>query len=158
MEHVRIVKMYTVPAIKVRVLRLYIGQWPQWYGPGGPGDAAADIDAACRAEGLPLALVALGADNALLGTVTLKETSLGSGNGIGPWLGALVVEPARRRQGIGGALIDAGQNLARELGFSEIYATTDAAVGLLTARGWKPNGLHAQSQRGELAIYCKPLT
>lgn len=158
MEHTRIVKMHTVPAIKALVVRLYIRQWPQWYGPDGPGDAAADVDAACRAEGLPLALVALDADDVLSGTITLKEESLGSENVIGPWLGALVVEPARRRQGIGGALIEAGQNLARELGFSEVYATTDAAAGLLMERGWKPNGMHVQSQRGELAIYCKRLT
>src|SRR5690606_20296704 len=36
----------------------YATEWPEWYGPDGPGDAVGDLNARVEGEGLPLGLVA----------------------------------------------------------------------------------------------------
>ena len=58
-----------------------------------------------------------------------------------PWLAALVVDPAYRRQGIGEQLIGEIENLAKKLGYQEIYVGAGEKSGLseitLENRGWK---------------------
>jgi hypothetical protein len=48
-------------------------EWPRWYGPGGEGNAAADLAAYANSEGaLPVGVVALSADGDPIGTAALK--------------------------------------------------------------------------------------
>ena len=63
----RVVPLIEAPAARPVLVRWYVAEWPSWYGPGGRGDARADLAAAshCR-DSLPLALVALDATDALL--------------------------------------------------------------------------------------------
>ena len=58
-----------------------------------------------------------------------------------PWLAALLVAPADRKQGIGEQLIAAIETLAQQLGYEEIYVGTGEKSGVPTAtlseRNWK---------------------
>lgn len=109
--------------------------WPGWYGPGGQGDALADITARATPGALPLGLIAE-AGGEVLGTVALAETSYGAA-GDSPWLIGLGVAPKARRQGIGAALIAGAEALARQRGAGALHTTTREAAGLFTARGWE---------------------
>lgn len=80
--------------------RWFVEEWTPWYGPGGNGDATADLQGCCHRDRLPLAVVALDDSDRVLGTAALKNESLGSELGYGPWLAAVLVggiSPERRR-------------------------------------------------------------
>jgi GNAT superfamily N-acetyltransferase len=53
-----------------------------------------------------------------------------------PWLAALYVAPAFRKQGIGSALVHAIERHARDVGCNELYLYTVTAEGLYTKLGW----------------------
>ena len=110
--------------------------WPEWYGPDGPGDAARDVAARCRSRGLPLGLVALGPAGGVCGTAALGARSHGARGAEAPWLIGLAVRADRRGQGVGSALVAAGERHAREAGHDRLFAATSAAAGLLRRRGW----------------------
>lgn len=112
--------------------------WPGYYGPGCPGSARDDLAARDREHGLPLGLVALRENDEVLGTVALTETSHGADEGEGPWLGGLAVAPLHRRRGVGAALVEAAEVLARDEGHPVLYSTTRNAEALLRARDWTP--------------------
>ncbi len=111
-------------------------EWPDWYGPGGPGTPEADLRARCRKSGLPWGVVALGAGMPV-GGAALAHVSHGAAAGETPWLVGLVVAPDRRGQGIGSALVAACEAQARAEGFATLFSTTGAARGLLLRRGWR---------------------
>ena len=81
-------------------------QWPSWYGPGGRGDAVADLTARAQRGRIPLGLVAI-EDGAAIGTCALTEESMSRSGDFGAWLVGLWVAPERRRQGLGLELIRA---------------------------------------------------
>jgi len=132
--------------------RWYVAAWAPWYGPGGQGDAAADLAACGADDALPLCLVALDADGTVLGTAALRADSVGREHGPGPWLAALLVDEARRGQGIGTALVAATEDAARRLGFTALYVSTDTTHGLFRRRGWQAVGDSA-SLRGAVTVY-----
>lgn len=109
--------------------------WPGWYGPGGPGDAEADLLLRSRVAGLPWGVVAL--EGAPVGTAALGLSSHGAEPGEGPWLLGLLVAPAARGRGVGSALVAACEAEARLGGHGRLLATTGAAEGLLRRRGWQ---------------------
>ena len=109
--------------------------WPEWYGPGGPGDAEADLRLRARLAGLPWGVVALEGGRPV-GTAALGPASHGAEAGEGPWLLGLVAAPAWRGRGIGSALVAACEAEARRGGHGRLLATTEAAEGLLRRRGW----------------------
>jgi GNAT superfamily N-acetyltransferase len=137
--------------------RWFVEEWAPWYGPGGQGDASADLLACCNHDHLPLALVALDNDDQALGTAALKPRSLGSELGYGPWLAAVLVGRPFRRQGIANALIGAMEDQARRLNLSRIYVSTNSAVSLVTRRGWIPTGDEVGSLRGRVSIFSLDL-
>lgn len=130
----------------------FVAEWAPHYGAGGPGDAASDLRGCLNRDSLPVAAVALDADDALLGTAALKEESVGSELGVGPWLAAFLVAPEHRGQGVGTALVAAIEGEAARLGFAELYTATDTAQGLLKRRGWRLFG-NTESLRGPLKVY-----
>ncbi len=141
--------LVAAPGARTGLARLMRAAWPDWYGPGGQGEAGADLLDRSREAGLPWGVAALEGDVAV-GTAALAATSHGAEPGEGPWLVGLVVAPARRGRGIGSALVAACEAQARAEGRAErgargrgragerprLLATTEAARALLLRRGW----------------------
>ena len=151
-QDLRIVHLAEAPEAAPTLARWFVAEWAPWYGPGGAGDAEADL-AACRSrEALPICLVALSDGGDVLGTAALKTDSVGSELGVGPWLAAILVGPAHRRRGVGSALVAAIEGEAARLGFAAIYTSTDAAAAMLERRGWQAFGT-TRSLRGPITVY-----
>jgi GNAT superfamily N-acetyltransferase len=144
--------------------------WAPYYGPDGPGDAAADLRASCHRDRLPICLAALAAAGAALGTASLKDTSVAERSDLGPWLAALVVAPEFAGQGVAEFLVAAIEDRARRLGRNALYCDAnadetlkseggweEADAALLAGRGWTRIGA-ASSLRGATAIYRRVLT
>jgi GNAT superfamily N-acetyltransferase len=151
---VRIVYLAEHPGLVPHLVGAYLAE---------RGDTGADTRAtaearwrACqRVTGLPLGLLALEGD-ALRGAVALLPTSVDSRTDLGPWLGALFVLPAFRRQGVGTALVRAAEVEAHRQGFPVLYAGTHTADGLFTRCGWEK--IDECEDRGlRLAIYRRLL-
>jgi len=130
--------------------------WPDHYGPGGPGDAAADLRECCTGDPLPFALLALDGSGAPVGTAALKREWLGSERHPGPWLAALLVAPAHRGAGVARALVAAIEDAARYLGYVSLYAAMEADSDLLTRRSWRPVDRIA-TDGGGATVYCLDL-
>ncbi len=65
-----------------------------------------------------------------------------------PWLAALYVAPEYRKQGIGGALVRAIEQHAREVGCAELYLYTVTAEPFYAKLGWTTRerfGWHGES-------------
>lgn len=152
MSDVRIAHLTDVPEAVPTLVDWFIGEWEPWYGPGGEGDARADLAACGDRNALPVCLVALADDGELLGTAALKEDSVGSEHGAGPWLAALLIGKDQRGKGIGTALVAAIENEARRLGFAEIYCSADASAQILECRGWQAFAT-TESLRGTITVY-----
>src|SRR5205823_6396754 len=88
----------------------------------------------------------------LVGTIALREQAIESHPEYQPWLGGLYVAEPRRRRGVGTALVGAGMAVARGLGYTTVFATTEVAAGLLERLGWERVGslLH---EGQSLALY-----
>ena len=112
-------------------------EWPDWYGPDGRGDAAADLSAFANADGdLPVGVVALDDSGSPVGIAALKATSIDTYADVSPWATAGYVLPEERRRGIGASLLSAVLVEARRLGFQTVYCATASAVSLLEREGW----------------------
>lgn len=113
-------------------------EWPNWYGRGGRGDAAADLSAFANVAGdLPVGVVALDGSGEPVGIAALKATSIDTYTHVGPWATAGYVIPEQRRRGIGAILLCALLVEARRLGFHAVYCATASAVSLLEREGWR---------------------
>nr|WP_320142955.1 GNAT family N-acetyltransferase [uncultured Cohaesibacter sp.] len=132
-------------------------QWSDWYGPEGPGNAIADLEAWADGDALPLARLALSSDGEPLGIAALKNEGLGEEYGLGPFLSAFYVPAVHRRRGAGLALVRAIEEAARGHGLGVIYCTTDGARSLIEKAGWENTGLTSPSERGLLTIYRRSL-
>lgn len=110
-------------------------EWPAWYGPGGPGNAAADLRMSSNRRVIPIAVVAH-LDGTLCGTAALKPRSVETHPHLSPWLAALLVGRRFRRKGVGYRLIAEIEQLAAELGYPRLYCATATAGSLLARRGW----------------------
>jgi GNAT superfamily N-acetyltransferase len=112
-------------------------EWPDWYGSNWKGDAAADLkDYANRAGELPVGVVALDESMSPVGIAALRATSIESHRHLSPWATAGFVVPSRRRQGIGGDLLNALVVEASRLGHRSMFCATASAVSLLKREGW----------------------
>ncbi|WP_373355449.1 GNAT family N-acetyltransferase [Pseudoroseicyclus sp. CXY001] len=125
------------PHLGAAAARLMEETWPDWYGPGGEGNAAEDIARRSCAESLPCGLAAVTEEGRLAGLVTLDASSHGALAAEGFWMNGLVTDPACRRQGVADALVAALEAEAARRGACEIHSTTVAAGGLLERRGWR---------------------
>ncbi len=135
MPSVKVLTLSAAPETHGAVAEILRKTWPGYYGPYGPGDAAADVAARSSGADLPVGFVAMG--HAPIGTVTVNTASFGvSDAGEGPWLMGLAVVPEARNAGVGSALVAAAEDHARKTGASCIYSTTRSAAGLLQQRGW----------------------
>lgn len=115
----------------------FVAEWPDWYGPGGQGNAESDLrELANPAGALPVGVVALDDDASPLGIAGLKATSIDSYAHVGPWAAAGYVIPSRRREGLGALLLAGLLAEAHRLGFGQIYCATANAASLLERQGW----------------------
>ena len=73
-----------------------------------------------RGEGLPTTFVAI-SDTLPVGMATLKQTELWKLPNVAPWLSALYVLPAYRKQGVGARLINAVKANAARWGFDSLH-------------------------------------
>lgn len=152
----RIVHLLDAPEAVPTLVRWFVAEWEPWYGPAGDGDAESDF-AACRDRGaLPICLVALNEASAALGTAALRDESVGSELGVGPWLAGVLVSKENRGAGVGKALIAAIEDEARRLGFGAIYTSADADAATMRRQGWHEHGA-AQSLRGRVTVYRRQL-
>lgn len=132
-------------------------EWLRWYGPGGEGNAAADLAANANSEGaLPVGVVALSADGDPIGTAALKAAFTPGFAHLTPWASAGWVRPDLRRSGLGALLLRALEAEGRRLGYSNLYCATTTAVTLLEREGWTA---HAQTVHdgGLIGIFRRKL-
>jgi len=116
----------------------FVTEWPTWYGPNGPGNVQADVEALAASEGtLPVGIVAF-RDGVSLGIGALKAASIPSHDHLSPWAAAGFVVPAYRGRGIGTILLQALVAKSRELGFACVYCGTSTSESLLVRAGWRP--------------------
>lgn len=114
----------------------FVDEWPEWYGVGGRGNAAEDLEAFAASEGgLPLGLVALD-DSVPIGVAAFKAESLPTHRHLTPWAAAGLVLPAHRGQGVGARMLEALVRHASRLGYERVYCGTATAVTLLRRSGW----------------------
>lgn len=111
-------------------------QWPAYYASRTPVDIAQDFHAEANRTELPLRLVAF-ANGELAGTITLREQATWTLPEYQPGLGGLLVMARHRGQGIGTELVKVGMNIARDQGYTAVYATTVNARGILKRLGWQ---------------------
>jgi GNAT superfamily N-acetyltransferase len=148
----KIINLLDMPRLRVPLEQWFVAAWLPWYGPGGQGNAKSDIAEYCERDLLPICLLAIDQNEHAIGTASLKENSVGSSPGTGPWLAAVLVNENLCGQGIGTALVVAIENEAIRLGFKSVWSSTDSAGPILERQGWKKEG-GAMSLRGPLDIY-----
>lgn len=144
-----------VPSALPLLARWFTEEWEPYYGSGGPGNAAADLKASCQREELPIGLIAVSAADEVLGTISLKSSSI-SHHHLGPWGAAFLVGKEYRRRGVGSILLEALEDEARRLGFESVFMSTDGATNLVERRGWRQFD-KAESLRGPVRVYEKQL-
>ena len=129
--------------------RLHFEQWgailPDW------SYAAAFAELASHGTGpvIPTTLVALGEDDALLGSCSLLATDHESMRDYAPWLASLYVVEGFRRHGIGRALVERVVEDAAELGVPTLYLYTQDAQSYYASLGWRR---HAPYRFGSLEV------
>ncbi len=125
-------------------------EWEPYYGASGPGDAAGDLRDSANRMSLPISLVAF-VERELVGTIALKEASI-SHPALEPWGAAMLVHEDWRGGGVGTALVEALETLARGLGYPKLYMSTDAANRIVESRGWRAFDT-TESLRGTITVY-----
>ncbi len=85
---------------------------------------------------LPIGLIAF-YDDELCGIAALRVDSIATHKHLAPWAAAGLVTPTLRRMGIGGRLVSAVEDIAREMGYAAIYCGTNAANSLLRRGRWQ---------------------
>jgi GNAT superfamily N-acetyltransferase len=148
---VRFALLGDVPHLADTLVAWYEREWFEYYGPGGPGDARANVQECMDATDLPVCLVAMASDGTPMGAVTLRERSF-SHQELTPWVGALLVEPSHRRKGVGAALVGAAEDEARRRRFQTLHMATDSAHSIAKLRGWRAFDT-AESGHGPVTVY-----
>ncbi|TXR50906.1 GNAT family N-acetyltransferase [Phyllobacterium endophyticum] len=94
------------------------------------------VDQSLHSDGVPLVLVAH-EGNVFIGTVSVIENDMDERPQYSPWVAALWVEPAKRKSGIGSALVRAATEAAFEQGVSSILVCASVEISPFYERlGW----------------------
>jgi len=89
----------------------------------------------CNRDKLPIRLVAV-IDGRCAGAISIVENDLRCRD-YTPWLASLYVDEKLRKNGIGRALIERVKEIARGMGYKEIYLRTEHASGYYRKLGWE---------------------
>ena len=114
--------------------------WRAWWQPRGHPRSVIETPvqrnlASC--EPLPFCLVAH-VGGRFLGTVSVIASDVESRPLLTPWLAALWVEPAQRRAGVAGALLQTATSRTFDLGERQLYLyCADAMRAFYERRGWR---------------------
>lgn len=102
--------------------------WHEWWSDTDTSllDYRKGIEQIASISGLPAALVAHDKDH-YAGSVLLIHSDLDERPEYSPWIAALWVEPAFRRQGVAEALIGSARAKAHEVGFETCFLCANSA-------------------------------
>ncbi len=114
----------------------YVLEWEPYYGVDGPGDARADLKSRCNRQKAPIGLVAMEGDR-VCGTIALDVDVTTK---LAPSVVGLLVGNQYRRRGIAAKLLRSANNLARDLGYDQLYVSTTVLTDLLERMGWRTIG------------------
>ena len=114
----------------------YLLEWEPYYGVDGPGDARADLKSRCNRKKTPIGLVAIEGDQ-VCGTIALD---LDVTTNLAPSVVGLLVGNEYRRRGIAATLLTSAEDLARDLGYDQLYVSTTVLSDLLERMGWRTIG------------------
>jgi predicted N-acetyltransferase YhbS len=89
----------------------------------------------CHKNELPVRLIAK-ADGRCVGTVAIVQNDLKYSD-YSPWLAALYVDEAERKNKIGEKLVEHVKAVVKELGYSEVYLRTEHAGNYYRRLGWQ---------------------
>jgi GNAT superfamily N-acetyltransferase len=132
-----VIPLRSRPELSSFFVKLFEAEWPDWYGPGHPADAASDLREYANAAGaLPVRVIALDDAGDPVGIAALKATSISTHPHLSPWAAAGYVIPSLRRNGTGRVLLSALLAEAKRLGFQKIYCATATSASLLVREGW----------------------
>ena len=127
-------------------------EWPDYYHDRTAESIEEDFRERANRDAIPIAYVAVD-DGELIGTMALAAESITTHPHLSPWLCALYVLPDHRKRGVGTALLQAGMEDAKRLGYDELYAGTAVAEAMLLRLGWET--LEVGPYHGEqLAVMC----
>jgi GNAT superfamily N-acetyltransferase len=135
---------------------MFIDQWEPYYGRQGPGDAETDLNDCCNHDEIPLALIAVGKDQKILGTAALKARSIDTHRYLSPWLAAMFVVERYRGQGIGVALIEEIEKNAIRLGYNYVYVGSGGVTPAMRTGGWSLLD-ESEATRGPIQIFKRNL-
>ena len=153
---IKTLHLFERPEFTSTLVHWFMDEWEPYYGRTGPGNAKKDLEACAGLDTLPICLIALDERDRLLGTIALKETSVGSELDVGPWLAALLVDLQYQGRGVGPVLIEAIASEAARLGFKKIYTSGQPDDAVFQSQGWSPYG-ETESLRGPLIVYERVL-
>lgn len=143
--------MRVVPLVERPDLAEQVAVWgfDEW-GQLNPGQTLeqrrAQVRRKTNTDRVPIAFVALGDDDGIVGTASLIFDDL-EGDPRNPWLASVYVPPEHRRKGIASALVRAVEDAARRIGYERLYLFTSTAPSLYAALGWR--ALEQREYRGE---------
>lgn len=143
------------PEVQPIVAAWFQSEWPDWYGPGGPGDVGRDVHSYANEGSLPVGVVAFFAGQPC-GVAALKAESIPSHTHLAPWAAAGVVVPKLRGRGIGALLLSALEAEAQALGYDSVYCGTATANSLLQRAAWRVIDT-VQLHGKQVSIYAKEL-
>jgi GNAT superfamily N-acetyltransferase len=150
---IRIAHLADHPEALPTLERLFQDEWPDYYGPQGPGVARRDLAQYSNRDRLPVGVVAL-LGSEPCGVAALKADSISTHTHLTPWIGGGMVAPQYRRRGIGARLVSALEGVARDLGFENVYCGTSTANSLLIREGWRLMEV-VQNSNEAISIYQK---
>lgn len=142
----RIVPLVERPDLAEQVSVWGFGEW----GHLNPGQTLEQrrvlIQGKMNVDRVPIAFVALGDDDGIVGTASLIFDDL-EGDPRNPWLASVYVPPEHRRKSIASALVRTVENAARRIGYDRLYLFTSTAPSLYAGLGWR--ALEQRDYRGE---------
>lgn len=117
------------PGLIPALAAMFEREWPDYWAERGEGDAERQLS-----TGVWLVAVE---NDAPIGVISLRARPMPAAVHLMPALMGLLVDPAHRRKGAGGKLIEAASNLAKARGDKRLYAAPIASTRLLEHQGWR---------------------